>query len=268
LCDFSHALAHFSRSIRSHESKFQLAQISFHFLINRRGCILLLEPIFHSFCDFINASIKLQVGTSTNSSMYKLPANGNPVVVANRKIGSINTVSGNLIQCQPVSSTDDFQPGQFPISVSDGAASTKWQPEFANNVSSLTVTFPESASGKLVKGFYFDWAQNPPQTATVVFHNNSVANATSAFATRSAPGTLRTRINVTISDPWNPKANSDATIMLQGSNTTNYTFPSPVPASKFATLIVSGNMGLDKTDREFKNGTGATVAEWAILEAK
>ena len=48
-------------------------------------------------------------------------------------------------------------------------------------------------------------------------------------------------------------------------NTTNVTLSSPVPAARYASLLIFGNQALDSADVEAKNGTGATVAEWAIL---
>ena len=48
-------------------------------------------------------------------------------------------------------------------------------------------------------------------------------------------------------------------------NTTNVTLSSPVAASKYASLLIVGNQALEPVDVEAKNGTGATVAEWAIL---
>lgn len=237
-----------------------------HTTISRAATI---APLSTADQQYQNKTIAVQVGPGTNGTVYQLPVNGSVVTVSNRQIGSVNTVAGNIAQCQPVQSRDNYQPGQFPISAVDGAASTKWEPEFAANLSSVTVSIPGSAaSGQMITGFYFDWAQAPPVNATVVFHNTSVDNPTVNFPGVSGPNgqdSVVTPINVTVSNPYDASANRADQIMLQGGNTTNYTFPHPVPVPKYATLFIQGNQALGQTDLHFGNGTGATVAEWAIL---
>ena len=222
-------------------------------------------PLTTADSNYNCTSIKLQVGSGSSQKSYSLPADGSAVVVPNRQIASVNTVSGNLVQCQPAASSDGYQPGQFPFSVNDGAASTKWQPSFANNVSSITITVPESAYGKTVYGFYFDWAQAPPSNATVVFHNASITTAYNLSTMASGAGEFASPIPVSVSNPWSPQSASNFDIGVGTGTTTNFTLPIPVSAPKYATLLIYGNQGLDKTDIQYQNGTGATVAEWAIL---
>lgn len=215
-----------------------------------------------------NSSIKLTIGENSDGEVYKLPGNGSAVVVENRRIGSVNTIEGNLVQCQPARSWDKFVPGQFPISVVDGASSTKWQPEFAANLSSVTVTLPESSNGSIITGFSFDWAKAPPVNATVIFHNQTITNPTvnlPLVPENNGTRTLSSELTIEISSPWNPNASDYNEIHLLPGNSTNYTFSNPVPLSKFATLFIQGNQALGEVDLEYKNGTGATVAEWAIL---
>lgn len=215
---------------------------------------------------YSNSSIQLIVGTGKSTKSYKLPADGTKVVVANRQVGTVKTLQGNLIQCEPVQSNGSFVPGQFPISVNDGAASTKWQPEFANNISSVTIAIPESSR---ITGFYFDWAQSPPTNATVLLHDKKLSQdfgeKSLGRARNGTDNEVVARINVTISEPWTAKDKSNYVIGLQGGNTTNFTFAEPVRSRKFATLFIQGNQALGKVDVKYKNGTGATVAEWGIL---
>ncbi|KKA25316.1 acid trehalase [Rasamsonia emersonii CBS 393.64] len=211
---------------------------------------------------FAKTAIPVQVGSGKNVTVYQLPVNGQ-LTVPNRQVGSKLTVPGNLAQCQPVQSQDSYEPGQYPMAAVDGAASTKWQPSSAANTSSLTVSLPQSESGTMVSGFYFDWAQAPPVNATVVFHNDTSEDPLSA----SAGGQyFVTNINnITLSSPYNPQANSADAIMLPSSNTTNVTLAQPVPVPRYATLYITGNQALSESDVQAQNGTGATVAEWAIL---
>lgn len=227
-----------------------------------------VKPLDTASGSYRNSSIEVVVGTDENSKTYKLPANGTAIVVQNRKIGTKNTLEGNVIQCHPVSSNDSFIPGQFPISINDGAASTKWQPEFANNISSITITVADPDKAKSVSGFYFDWGQAPPSNITVVLHNSKLDGDVESLrlgSLKNSSDFTVAQINVTVSNPWKANVSSTAEISIPQVNTTNFTFAQVVPLRKFATLFVEGNQGLAEIDIENKNGTGATVAEWAIL---
>lgn len=196
---------------------------------------------------FASASIPVQVGNS-NSTSYRLKPDGT-LTLPNRNISSNLAVTGNIAQCLPVSSSDEFQPGQFPISAVDGAASTKWQPSRSNISQSLTITLAPQPF-KPVTGFFFDWAQNPPTNFTVLFHNISTPDSSAVTAT--------TQSNVAISVPYNTTQINSITPYM--SNTTNVTLTPPIYSGRYATLMIQGNQASDLT-----NAAGATVAEWAII---
>ncbi|KAJ5726807.1 Six-hairpin glycosidase [Penicillium malachiteum] len=211
---------------------------------------------------FAKKAITISSGSDSNSTNYRLPVQGS-VVIPNRQVASSNTVAGNLVQCQPVDSLDSYEAGQFPISAIDGASTTKWQPSSATNWTSITVSLGDEA-GSLVTGFYFDWAQSPPVNATVIFHNDSAAAA--AFSPSNSDGhysVASAMTNISISNPYDAKLSNE--VVAPTSNTTNVTLSSPVLAAKYASLFIIGNQDLDEVDVLYKNGTGATVAEWAIL---
>ncbi|KAL6718219.1 alpha,alpha-trehalase ath1 [Lecanora helva] len=210
----------------------------------------LSNPYITANSTFANTSIPVQIGNNSTTT-YQLPPNGT-LTFTNRQIANITTVSGNIAQCVPASSPQDFQPGQFPISAVDGAASTKWQPNIANTSQSLTITLT-SVSYQPVSSFYFDWAQNPPNNFTVIFHNSSSYEDSSAV-------TATTQTNVEISVPYNETEINLITPYM--SNTTNVTLQSPVYNGNYATLLIQGNQASNAT-----NSTGATVAEWAIIAA-
>lgn len=213
---------------------------------------------------FANKTIPIHAGPDDDITVYKLQTKGS-VVLPNRQIGLKNTVDGNLVQCQAVQSENSYEPGQFPISVNDGAASTKWQPSWADNVSAITVSFGKEA-GSLVSGFYFDWAQSPPVNATVVFHNKTLGSADITMGSQDSSYQVVSSLNnVDISNPYDADTTNLDAIAMPVGNTTNVTLPSAVPAARYASLLIVGNQALDDIDIEAKNGTGATVAEWAIL---
>lgn len=219
---------------------------------------------------FANVTIPVHVGSESNATVYRLPVNGTLTVV-NRQIASRNTVAGNIAQCKPVTSASEFEPGQFPIAVVDGATSTKWQPSYAANVSAVTVSLSQTESGAPISGFYFDWAQAPPVNASVIFHNNSVENPVSAFSSisdsssKSDYSVVLSLHNISVSDPYNPKTTDLDAINIPRGNSTNVTLSNPVPVPRFATLLIVGNQALSEAEVQAKNGTGATVAEWSIL---
>ncbi|EPS26466.1 putative alpha,alpha-trehalase [Penicillium oxalicum 114-2] len=224
---------------------------------------------------FANRSITIHSGSNSNYTSYTLPNKGGSVAIPNRRIGAINTIPGNLIQCQPVQSNNTFEPGQFPIAINDGATSTKWQPSHAANLSAVTISL-EQELGQMVTGFHFDWAQAPPINATIIFHNKSLDNPAQTFTSSSnhhqsgnttsdAYQIISTLTNIVLSKPYQPNVTDLDEIMIPIGNTTNVTLASAVPVARYASLLIVGNQALDEVDVKAKNGTGATVAEWAII---
>lgn len=230
------------------------------------------RPLASADPKYANAPITVHVGSADNITVYSLPPSGQ-LVIPNRQIGSINTLAGNLVQCQPVFSPNEFAPGQFPISAVDGAASTKWQPRRASSTSSLTVTLPDSASSATISGFAFDWAQAPPVSAKVVLHDEPLLHPVMDAEDGSSPTTPAGSVTVwesamvPLSDPYDPIKIDLNMIMSYKGNTTNVTLPSTVPAAKFATLLIRGNQALGPVEVRAGNGTGATVAEWSIVRS-
>lgn len=215
---------------------------------------------------FANTSITVQSGSEGNITTYSLPKLGS-IVLPNRQISSVNSISGNLAQCQPVQSTNSYEPGQFPISVVDGATSTKWQPSLAANMSAVTVSLGNEA-GSLVTGFYFDWAQAPPVNVTVLFHNQTIADPVLTYMSSAQSSNFQvvtTMNDIAISDPYDATTTNLDAVAMPTSNTTNVTLSSPVVAAQYASLLILGNQGLDAADLAANNGTGATVAEWGII---
>lgn len=209
----------------------------------------LSTPYITANTTFANSSIPVQIGNN-NTQTYQLPPNGT-LTLPNRIIANTTAFAGNIAQCLPVSSPDDFQPGQFPISAVDGAASTKWQPNLSNVSQSITVTLT-SQPFQPISAFYFDWAQNPPSNFTVLFHNTSTPDSAAITATSQS--------NVAISVPYNTTEINLITPYM--SNSTNVTLSPEVWSGGYATLVVQGNQASNAT-----NSTGATVAEWAIVGA-
>ncbi|CCT73100.1 ATH1-Acid trehalase, vacuolar [Fusarium fujikuroi IMI 58289] len=225
------------------------------------------KPLDVADSRYANKSITVYAGKQGDSALRHLTFD-EPVVIKNRQIGSVNTVHGNLAQCRPVKSSNLYEPGQFPLAAVDGATSTKWQPSKAAEVSSLTVSLAKKDVGSKVKGFYFDWADAPPVNVTVLFHNKTIDDPTKVYGKSSHDSDYDVVVSikkVKLSDAYNAKTDDlDAVVMPTG-NTTNVTLPEPVPLSRYATLLIAGNQALDKVDLKAGNGTGATVAEWAIL---
>lgn len=70
--------------------------------------------------------------------------------------------------------------------------------------------------------------------------------------------------DVVVSDAYDAAKASD--IVPYSGNTTNVTLERAVWSGRFATLRIWGNRATEGTKDEF-NGTGATVAEWAVVAA-
>lgn len=205
-------------------------------------------PFVTANMTYATTSIPVQIGNN-NGTTFHLPPNGT-LTLQNRNINNVTALPGNIAQCLPVTSPDIYQPGQFPFSAVDGAGFTKWVPSSANTTQAITVNLLNQPF-QPIKGFFFDWAQNPPVNFSVSFSNAS-DNMGTVVASQS---------NVALSKPYNTTLVAMITEYM--SNTTNVTLGTEVWSGRYATLSVWGNQ-VDK----FNNGTGATVAEWAILGTK
>lgn len=211
----------------------------------------LQTPLSTANSTYANTSIPVTISL-TGTDILNLMPMGN-LTIENRQIGLNKTIPGNIAQCRPVSTDNDYEPGQFPLSAVDGAISTKWQPSLSNTTSSLTVSLPQPFVP--ITAITFDWSQAPPTSYRVTFHNLSDTSVV-------PPLNVTSSNNVTISDPFDEA--KEFNIRPYMSNTTNVKLERPVWSARFATLEIEGNQATVGTENE-RNGTGATVAEWGIV---
>jgi len=195
---------------------------------------------------FTDQPIPVTFGFDPNGGT-SIPPNGT-IVVRNRVIGYNATVDGNIIQCKPASSEQEWVPGQFPVAAIDGAISTKWQPTLSNVTASVIVDVGSEGVGLPITGFALDWAQNPPTSWQVDFSTSTDFGA----ATKVYNST-----SVAISIPYSAAKAADITPYT--SNTTDVTLGSTVPATRYIRLSIFGNQG-------DSSAVGATVAEFAVLK--
>ncbi|KAL2802242.1 glycosyl hydrolase family 65 central catalytic domain-containing protein [Aspergillus granulosus] len=213
---------------------------------------------------FANVSIPVYVGLAENATLHRLPIH-DALTVRNRQIGTINTIEGNLAQCSPVSSPDEFEQGQFPISIVDGATSTRWQPTSSNSSSvTIDVGLVMDRSRADTSGFHFEWAQAPPINATVIFHDQPLQGHVSVASPGPNARIVATLTNIEQSRPYAEEATDLNEIKIPVGNTTTVQLDESIPIARYATLVISGNQALLDGDDD----VGATVAEWVILGPK
>ncbi|KIW08272.1 uncharacterized protein PV09_01192 [Verruconis gallopava] len=219
-----------------------------HTSISRVG-----QPLANANSTYTNGDIPVTIGLAMNET-FQLPPNGT-LVLSNRMIGQNKTIAGNIAQCRPASSNQGYLPGQLPLSAVDGAISTKWEPLEANTTSELVVELEEPYVP--ISGFHFDWAQTPPTSYYIAFSNESFTSSDAKYVNVTSSD------NITVSSPFNIA--DVAAIVPYTSNTTDITLDSPVWSGRYARLLIYGAQTDDFLN--FGNGTGATVAEWAIIQA-
>ena len=202
---------------------------------------------------FANSPIPVLVGDGTDQKAYNLTTSA-ALVIPNRMFAFNQTVPGNIAQCQSVTSSSDYVPGQFPISAIDGAASTKWQPALAVKNASITVSV---AAGQKIDHFYFDWAQAPPRNITISLTNSTLHSGEAVKATTIALNTIKPNL------PYEPK--NAAQILPYSSNTTVWTPDHTLYTSSKMTLTIWGTQVESSKGKLASNATGATVAEWGII---
>ncbi|MCJ1287737.1 hypothetical protein MMC26_007089 [Xylographa opegraphella] len=206
----------------------------------------LSTPYMSANMTYMNTSIPVEAGAAGRFTAYTLPPNGT-IAIPHHLEGYNKTVPGDIAQCLPTSSDGAWEPGQFPLSAVDGAASTKWQPTRVDIPQSMTVDL-STVPIQQILALYFDWADDPPVNATVVFHNKTIVAAS------DIPIVLT---NITISNPYMPSGASR--IIPYEGNTTRVELASVVWSGKYATLTVEGSQG--------GMGVGASVAEFAPIGA-
>jgi len=113
------------------------------------------------------------------------------------------------------------------------------------------VELSDRAVGIPVSGFKFDWAQNPPLMFQIYFSSTPdiIKDGTLVYNSTQT---------VAISNVYDPDKVANITPYV--GNTTTVQLDKSVPATKYASLVISGTQG------DVQNpGDGATVADWAIL---
>ncbi|KAI5291363.1 hypothetical protein KEM54_005165 [Ascosphaera aggregata] len=225
------------------------------------------EPLFNADMTFANISIEVKVG---NDTKYMLPVNSS-ITILNRQSASNTTTPDDIAQCRPAISSSSNVPGQFPVAAVDGMASTQWQPIDASALSALTIELPESEVGSYIQGFQFNWATSPPNTASVLLHDQplEIPEIRNSSQTPQLPDFANATValepkKIEISHPYDP--NEFNVIKVYQGNTTNVTLPEPIEAKRLVTLFVWGNQGLSKEEMKATDSLGATVADFVVLK--
>jgi hypothetical protein len=212
---------------------------------------------------YSNTTLPFTVGTpnsAATSTSYNISIN-QTITLPNRLYWQTNTYSNNIIQCQPVSSSDSYLAGQFPVAAIDGASATRWQP--SSNLSSSIVINTTSIPPTLVTGLYFDWGNRPPLSAVVYFGNT----------TSSSPSTISENENVELTGeeiiitvngispnlPFNAQQEQESTQSVQPvqGNGTTLIVEGGAWSGDYVRLVIEGCWEDD--------GMGATVGEFVVI---
>lgn len=203
---------------------------------------------------YFDKPIPVTSGTRSrrNNETYYLSYD-KPLTIRNRPVGQTMTVAGNILQCGALlPPPQNNRPGQFPIAAIDGAASTKWQPQFSNTTSYLTVDLGTTAF-YTVKYVMLDWANQPPSHFAIFFSNTSLP----PFTQPDPDVRHVTSGPVLISSPWDPVSAYE--IKTYVGNQTNVTLDEAVWSGRYVHLGIEGNQHGVNEER------GAKVAEWNVI---
>ncbi|KAH7077889.1 glycosyl hydrolase family 65 central catalytic domain-containing protein [Paraphoma chrysanthemicola] len=203
---------------------------------------------------YLTKPIPVTIGTRSkrNNDTYYLHFD-KPLVIPNRPVGQTLTVAGNILQCGALLSPPQRnRPGQFPLAAIDGAASTKWQPQFSNTTSYITVDLGPSAIYPIA-AVMLDWSSQPPSHFSVSFSNTSFP----PFSSTVKDVRIVAAGEVSISAPWDPVSAYE--IKTYVGNQTNVTLDEVVWSGRYAHLGIKGNLYAEGREQ------GATVAEWNLI---
>lgn len=200
-----------------------------------------------------NAKFPFIVGTPNavpdNNTHYEISV-GQTIDIPNRLYWQNVTDAGNLLQCQPVDSSDSYAPGQFPVAAVDGATSTAWQP--ASNATASLLVNMTSVPAHPIKGILFNWGVRPPINATVYLGNST--DGTIIYGTE----TVITVDNITPDLPYSAsEAASNTAVVPVVGNSTTVVVEGGAWSGEYARLEIQGCWEQD--------GLGATVTEFALI---
>jgi trehalose/maltose hydrolase-like predicted phosphorylase len=199
---------------------------------------------------YFDTPIPVTIGSRSKDNNITYQLGDEPLIIPNRPMGTILTQAGNILQCgKLVPPPQGNKPGQFPMAAIDGAASTKWQPTFANTTSYLTVDLGNTSFYPV----HEDWANHPPSHFEVFFSNSTLP----PFRAGEEDRRLVTQGEVQISAPWDPV--TAYTIKPYVGNQTNVSLTESVWSGRFAHLGIKGNLAGEGVLE------GGTVAEWNLI---
>jgi hypothetical protein len=229
---------------------FYFAGAEFSAVINQTHTSLTrIPPVEKLNNTYATQSMRFVVGLPDEVSTQKSYSIGvnETVVVANNLYWQNDTFTGNLLQCLPVTSDDDYVAGQVPTGLNDGAAATAWQPS-SNGSASVTVNTTSLAPHK-VNGFYFDFSERPASNVTVYFWNGTdESKAQTVFLSeiKASEATITETEVVPVVD--------NTTTMVLGE-----VDGQEVWTGDWVKLMVGGCVGCDESTTG-----GATVAEFVV----
>lgn len=116
--------------------------------------------------------------------------------------------------------------------------------------------------------FYFDWAQFPPVSYRIEFHNGSGSDTIPAFYDPTTATVVSSQDPVEVAIPFDIESAAD--VVPYTSNTTLVTLDEAVPVGgadgpRYATLYIRGNQGIVGENKFNSSEPGGEVAEWGII---
>jgi hypothetical protein len=205
---------------------------------------------------YANTTMPITVGSPSavaeNQTVITLAIN-QTAYVPNRLFWQEITVEGNLLQCLPATSEDNYAPGQFPVAAIDGATATRWQPQ-TNETASILVNMTGVSPSK-IGTLFFDWGARPPRSALVEFGNMTDGEIIYGNEVRF------TIDNIEPSLPFNATEallSAEKVVPVTG-NTTAISTAGETHSGEYVRLTITGCWQED--------GAGATVGEFVVMGA-
>ncbi|CAN6670291.1 periplasmic acid trehalase Ath1p [Trichomonascus vanleenenianus] len=160
---------------------------------------------------------------------------------------------GNLAQCKPVSTEDDWVSGNFPFAINDGDNSTHWQPL---SVARTVITVDLGAMERF-DAAYFLWGDIPPTKVSIGIPQGSQGANVSQAQGGSNTKWIVNDFPVSLSHPWSNATNSSIITFTPG-NETMLTLNSTYQ-SRFVQIAIEGSY--------LNNTNGGRLAEFNLLNS-
>jgi hypothetical protein len=172
------------------------------------------EDRIYSNNNRVPTEMKIRIGgRNAKAGDYTLKVDESLTVPTYRADLNGTMLAGNLAECKPIGSSNDWIAGAFPVAMTDGDNSTFWQPLSCESAS-VIIDLGEDSN---FTGAYFLWGSYPPKMISIGIAVNYSGSLTKPNT--DVDWIVQSR-SVELSAPYDPSVNPVDIRIVPGNETT------------------------------------------------